>query len=326
FPRPGAGHSYWEVRFDTRVSREAWALAKRLSTRAHPDHDRHLRALLQGPLFPFAVQKQMFIGFVAFTRLLRWRRMAAAIDRRSPRQLTDEQVREARDLCVARVLDLLTHGRVAACVQADPTGLRNLRIAAELRERLHDLAGRGRLADPQGIAARFRPLFREAIDQKLSLPSLLELAAPGPASPWPPPRRGLMDGRAARTREERRARQRRRQRERQGTHEARAVARAAYASVEQAEERTRRETRASRRAEARASRAERRRQGQAARAARSPEQEARAVAEAAYQALREASRAAAASQAARRRRFPRARALARALLTAMRLKRRRPAD
>jgi hypothetical protein len=330
YPRRGAGHTYWEVRFDTRVSHEAWTLAKRLSTRAHPEHDQHLRALLRGPLFSFAVQKQIFTGFVAFTRLLRERHLAEALDRRSQRQLSDEEVAETNGLCVARVIDLLAHGRTAACVQADPTGLRNLRIAGEVRDRLRDLASRGRLVDPHGAAARFRPLFRAAIDHKLSLPSMLELVTPDPAAPRAPPPRGLLDGRAARTRAERRARRQRRQTERQGRRAAQAVARAAYASVERSEGEARRDARRRarevRRAAVRAEREARRGLRDAAQAEQRAEQEAWTVAEAAYRAVRKATRAAAAGERIGRPRFSRARALARTVLAAMRLARRRPGD
>ncbi len=321
YPRRGAGHTYWEVRFDTRVSQEAWRLAKRLSTRAHPDHDRHLQAILRGPLFSFPVQKELFNGFVLFTRFLRWRRMAEALARRSQRPLAQEEVDEAKALCVSRVLELLRHGREAACVGADPTGLRNLRIAAEVRDRLRALAREGRLGDPRGVAARFRPLFREAIDAKLSLPSMLELVAPGQAAPAGPPPRGLMDGRRARTRAERARRRQRMRDERRGAREARDVARAAYASVGRVEIEARR--RARREAEA-ARRAQRTGAQAAALAERLKAREPREVAEAAYRALREANRRAQAGAPDPRRRFLRARAVARALLAALRLARRRP--
>ncbi len=178
FRRRGAAHTYWELRFDVHVPREVWEEGRRLSTRAFARHDRHLRKILTGPLFSFPVNKQIFNSIVQFSRLLRWRKMAEAHTRRTPRVLTGEETAEARELGLRRVVDLLKHGPEAACLQADPTGHRNLLIAQDLRKRLRALHRQGRLLHPDEVGERFRPLFREAIESKLNLPSLSELIDP----------------------------------------------------------------------------------------------------------------------------------------------------
>jgi hypothetical protein len=334
YPLRGAGHTYWEVRFDTRVRQEAWELARRLSTTGHPDHDRHLRAILRGPLFSFPVQKQIFNGFVLFTRFLRWRRLAEAEAHASRRPLADEQVEEIRGLCVERILDLLLHGREAACLATDPTGLRNLRIALEVRERLRRERRLGHGRDPQGLARRFRPLFRQAMDAKLSLPAMLEILGPEPY-PGPVAQGGLLARPRRRSPEElaaeRRIRDQRkavRRAELQALvarrlEESAAVeaARAAYDALRAGQADRRKSSRSQQKAARREARARRRAAARAAREAEARlEREARAAARAAYRAQREAeSRLARAGESpATRRRLPRALARARALLRRLR--------
>ncbi|MBN2495301.1 MAG: zinc dependent phospholipase C family protein [Deltaproteobacteria bacterium] len=177
--RRATSHAYWEIRFDTRVEREVWGVIRKLSTRAYKEHDRHLRHILTGPLFPFRFNKQIFNNMVLFSRVLQWQRMVEAHARRSRRVLSAEEVEESRCMSLARIADLLARGPQARCVLADPTGHRNLLIARDLRKRLRALDRHGRLRDPAELGALFRPLFREAIEDKLDLPSLLDLALPG---------------------------------------------------------------------------------------------------------------------------------------------------
>ncbi len=178
FARRGAAHTYWELRFDAHVPHTAWQAGRRLSMRAFAEHDRHLRKILTGPLFPFSINKQLFNSMVLFSRLRRWRRTAEAHTRRTQRVLTDQEWQEVRAMSLERVRDLLARGTAAACLQSDPTGHRNLLIATELRRRLRRLKRQQRLIEPETIGARFRPLFRDSIEAKLDLPSLLELIDP----------------------------------------------------------------------------------------------------------------------------------------------------
>ena len=174
----GAAHTYWEIRFDAHVPREVWEEGRRLSTKAFAAHDRHLRKILTGPLFPFAMNKRIFNSVVQFSRMTRWRKISEAHTRRTRRVLTEEQWQEARKMSLDRVLDILNHGHRAKCIQADPTGHRNLLIARDLRNRLRRYKRQGVLMDPQKVGTLFRPLFRGSIESTLDLPPLSELLDP----------------------------------------------------------------------------------------------------------------------------------------------------
>ena len=185
YTRRRAPHAYWEVRFDTRIQRETWKVVKALSARAFKAHDQHLRRILTAPLFPFRINKQLFNSMVLFNHLVRWKRMVDAHARRSKMLLTEEEVKEMHRLSVEKVMDLLANCQQAECLAADPTGHRNILIARDIRKRLRKLNLQGRLRDPQEIGARYRPLFREAIDSKLTLPSMHELVNPDAPPPRP---------------------------------------------------------------------------------------------------------------------------------------------
>jgi hypothetical protein len=181
YARRRAPHAYWEVRFDTRIQRETWNVVKALSAHAFKAHDQHLRRILTAPLFPFRINKQLFNSMVLFNHVVRWKRMVDAHARRSKMLLTEEEVEEMHRLSVEKVMDLLVHCQQANCLAADPTGHRNILIARDIRKRLRQLNLQGKLREPQDIGARYRPLFREAIDSKLTLPSMTEMMAPSPS-------------------------------------------------------------------------------------------------------------------------------------------------
>ena len=181
YTRRRAPHAYWEVRFDTRITRETWKVVKALSAHAFKAHDQHLRRILTAPLFPFRINKQLFNSMVLFNHIVRWKRMVDAHARRSKMLLTWEEVEEMHRLSVEKVMDLLVNCQEAGCLAADPTGHRNILIARDIRKRLRRLNLQGRLIDPKDIGDRYRPLFRDAIESKLTLPSMTEMIAPAPS-------------------------------------------------------------------------------------------------------------------------------------------------
>ena len=194
YSRRGAAHTYWELRFDVHVPKQVWDEGRRLSGRTFKAHDRHLRKILTGPLFSFPVNKQIFNSIVQFSRLLRVGKLAEAHTRRSRRVLTEAEWQEARDMALSRLLDLLSNGHEAACLQADPTGHRNLLIATDLRSRLRRFKRQGLLKDPDQVGMLFKPIFREAIESKLRLPALSDLLDPQKPDTLKKRLRGLLRG------------------------------------------------------------------------------------------------------------------------------------
>jgi hypothetical protein len=179
YGRRRCGHAYWELRYEQRLSPDLWKTCRRVSQRAYRRHDAFLRgAIADSAVLPFALSKRMFEGLLFSARLKRWQQMSALMAGRRNMPLADEEVAEMRELAVGQIVDVLAHGRAAHCVTADPTGLRNLRLATDMRRRLRRARDRG--LTPERAAetlARVRPAFRDAIHGPLHLPHLDELYA-----------------------------------------------------------------------------------------------------------------------------------------------------
>jgi hypothetical protein len=127
-------------------------------------------------VLPFGLSKGMFEGLLLSARLERWQKMAALMAGRREMPLHDEEVEEMRRLAVGQIVDVLAHGPDSNCATADPTGLRNLRLASDMRRRLRNARRNGLTPDRAAeTLARVRPAFRDAIHGPLHLPHLEEL-------------------------------------------------------------------------------------------------------------------------------------------------------
>ncbi len=188
FERRRASHVGWEIRFDTWARPESWQAARAISSRAFRRHDILLSRILVGPLFSFPVNRQIFSSFMVANRVLRWRRAARTLDRRSPLALDAAEVEEARRLSLQRVHTLLSVGLEAPLLQADPAGHRNLLLARDVRRNLFELARQGRLRHRDRIGPRYRDAFRDSLDGSLHLPLLEEFSLPSAANAKTPSR------------------------------------------------------------------------------------------------------------------------------------------
>lgn len=183
-----AGHAYWELRYDQRLSPDLWKLARHVSQRQFREHDEHLEECLSDSyVIPFSLSKTMFGSLLLAARLKKWQKMSEVIAGERDLDLHDEEVGECRKLAVGNVVDMLKHGEQARCVQVDPTGERNLHMANQLRTQLKT---RNVLEPRQQneLMQKIRPAFREGIYGRLRLPELPESepaveAAPASAVP-----------------------------------------------------------------------------------------------------------------------------------------------
>jgi len=158
-----AGHAYWELRYDQKLSPHLWKLARHVSQAAYREHDDHLEEVLaKSYVIPFSVSKKMFGSLLLAARLKRWQRMSEMVAREREMILGDEEVRECEALAIGQIVGMLKDGPSAQCTQADPTGGRNLHMARVLRARLKkrtDLMPR----QAEEAVRKARPAFREAI-------------------------------------------------------------------------------------------------------------------------------------------------------------------
>jgi hypothetical protein len=172
FRRRAAGHAYWELRYDQKLSPELWKVARHVTRSEFRAHDEHLEEVLaQSYVIPFSISKQLFGSLLLAARLKKWQRMSELLASQRDLSLHDEEVGECQKLAVGQIVGMLKDGDVAACTQADPTGERNLHFAGDLRRRLRardDLSEKA----AEDVVRRARPAFKHAIYGKLELPEL----------------------------------------------------------------------------------------------------------------------------------------------------------
>jgi len=174
YTRRRTGHAYWELRYDQRLSPDLWKMARRVSRRALRRHDHFLEDALAGSaVLPFGLSKGLFESLLLSARLRRWQQMSRLMAGERYLPLAEEEVAEMRKLAVGAIVGMLRDGREAECVTADPTGLRNLHMAMDLRRKFKKSRSRG--LRPEQAASTLRSVrhsFREAIHGPLHLPHL----------------------------------------------------------------------------------------------------------------------------------------------------------
>lgn len=130
----GAGHSYWESRFETSTG-EQWARrAREVILLDHARSDEHLDRILSPTIFSTRTNRRIFRGMVTVTDLGSWQRMMAVMAERSRWPLRDATVAAHLDRSFDYVVDFLVRGEVSAPRKFDPSGEDALREAKRLRK------------------------------------------------------------------------------------------------------------------------------------------------------------------------------------------------
>ncbi len=130
----GAGHSYWESRFETSTG-EQWARrAREVTLLDHARSDEHLDRILSPTIFSTRTNRRIFRGMVTVTDLGSWQRMMAVMAERSRWPLRDATVAAHLDRSFDYVVDFLVQGEASAPRKFDPSGEEALRDAKRLRK------------------------------------------------------------------------------------------------------------------------------------------------------------------------------------------------
>jgi len=130
----GAGHSYWEARFETATG-DQWARrAREVILLDHARSDDHLDRILSPTIFSTRTNRRIFRGMVTVTDLGSWQRLMAVAASRSRYPLRDAAVTAHLDRAFDYVVDFLVHGEQSAPRRFDPSGELALREAKRLRK------------------------------------------------------------------------------------------------------------------------------------------------------------------------------------------------
>jgi hypothetical protein len=149
----GAGHSYWESRFETATG-ERWARrAREVILLDHQRSDEHLDRILSPTIFSTRTNRRIFRGMVTVTDLGSWQRLMAVAAARSQYPLRHATVGAHLDRAFDYVVDFLVRGEASAPRQFDPSGEEALREAKRLRK--DALAAGGERGARREAALRF---------------------------------------------------------------------------------------------------------------------------------------------------------------------------
>ncbi|MBX7119582.1 MAG: zinc dependent phospholipase C family protein [Gemmatimonadaceae bacterium] len=175
----GAGHSYWEARFES-VTGDRWPRrAREVILLDHQRADEHLDRILSPTIFSTRTNRRIFRGMVTVNDLASWQRVLAAVAARSRVPLRDATVAAHLERSFDYIVDLLAHGEASTPRRFDPSGEAALREAKQLRKAA--LAVGGERVARREAATRFG-LGESALGFAARLPAPLH-AGQSPASP-----------------------------------------------------------------------------------------------------------------------------------------------
>jgi hypothetical protein len=175
----GAGHTYWESRFETHAGEHWTRRAREVIMLDHARADEHLDRILSPTIFSTPTNRRIFRGMVHVTDNAAWQRVMAVMAEKSRWTLRDATVSAHLDRSFDYVVDFLVRGETSAPRRFDPSGEEPLREAKRLRKSA--LATGGERVARKEAAERFG-LQGEALGWVGRLPRPLFLAPASTAS------------------------------------------------------------------------------------------------------------------------------------------------
>ncbi|MFH0799214.1 MAG: zinc dependent phospholipase C family protein [Pseudomonadota bacterium] len=163
-------HTYWEMRFDLGVSDEAWRRIKKVRHENIEEFDSLLERVLSKTLFSFSTNKRIFNTILILQKMQGLRSSLKLYASHSRFGIEDENRRHYADLTMESTMEFLAHPESAACLHVDPTGVRRLAYAKDLRRNLRAMMGRGLLSEER--ARVFVELVKEQLAVGLYRPEM----------------------------------------------------------------------------------------------------------------------------------------------------------
>lgn len=130
----GAGHAYWEARFEAALG-EQWARrAREVILLDHGRADEHLDRILSPTIFSTPTNRRIFRGMVHAADVGAYQRMLNLMAANSRWPLRGTAVRAHVDRAFEAIVDLFVRGERAQARQSDPSGEEALREAKLIRK------------------------------------------------------------------------------------------------------------------------------------------------------------------------------------------------
>lgn len=137
------GHVYWEIRADSLMERPCWQELRRALRGKYVEPERLLKGHLRETLLPFRTNRVIFKRMNLLTSLRAWQRSVEFWSRLSRFQLDAAIVKSFHDESLARIVDVLAHGRESSVLHEDPNGNSALAYAKAQRKQLRQMKRAG---------------------------------------------------------------------------------------------------------------------------------------------------------------------------------------
>jgi hypothetical protein len=165
-------HAYWEMRFETFVSKDTWETAQSVCRTDQQANDALMRSVLTNTIFSFGTNKRIFNSIMLVSRLEKWQKVMKTLSDNSRYQLAENDRDEYLKLAEEAVYGFLQYPLDSEILLADPTGERALALAEAVRKNLRLLYRSGKLTKGEGLAQV--ELLRLKLRQALLKPELLD--------------------------------------------------------------------------------------------------------------------------------------------------------
>ena len=165
-------HAYWEMRFETFVTRDIWETAQDVCRTDQRANDELMRSVLTNTIFSFGTNKRIFNSIMLLSRLEKWQKVMQTLSDKSRYVLSDKDREEYLQLTMEAVFQFLQQPKDSKLLQADPTGERALAMAEAVRKNLRLLYKNGRMTKAEGVEQV--ELLKIKLRQALDNPELLE--------------------------------------------------------------------------------------------------------------------------------------------------------
>lgn len=176
FRHRSLSHIYWEMRFDLHVPDQRWKEIKQVIRRDYVPFDHLLERVLKKTLFSFRTNKRIFNSVLILQKMRQLRFGLKTYAKVSRWEFTPKEVKPYSDLMWETVRNFLENPEKSKCLNAEPSGMRKLAYATEMRKQLRWAAKRVLPKKIDKFVETIQTRLKQGIfDPTIELPHIQEL-------------------------------------------------------------------------------------------------------------------------------------------------------
>ena len=169
-------HLYWEIRYDLHVPDRCWKEIKKVIHHDYTPFDHLLERVLKKTLFTFRINKRIFNSILILQKMKQLRFGLRTYAKISRWDFSEREHKKYRDLVLETVNNFLQHPDKAKCLDADPSGMRKLVYAGEMRRQLRGARQKVPAKEIDKFVALIQSKLKQGLfDPTVELPNIQEL-------------------------------------------------------------------------------------------------------------------------------------------------------